>query len=165
MRAYRRKRHHASTLAVVPALAALWLFPASASAQQTDRALSPASTAGSDISKAVATGAPAAYASSRASESYIYTSDFNSTSPQQITGTLQMSAVDATAGDIANSGDRATVAATFNYPPGGSQYTVQFTGLEPVGTDFTHFGGVGILQSMFGSTSIGGLIYREQLRM
>ena len=98
---------------------------------------------------------PVAQATNTGTTAWIYTSNIVATMPTQTTGSIQLSALDASPTDVATSSDRANVAATFAL--GNSNYTVKFTCVTPVGSTYSHFGGVGVLRPVFGTTGIGGL--------
>ena len=100
-------------------------------------------------------------ASNVGTNAWIYTKDVATTKPVMVTGSIQMKVADVTVGDTANSGDAATVVSMFSYPQGGSQYTVQFDAIRPIGTTMPHYGGVAILKPVFGKERFGGMSIPE----
>ena len=96
-------------------------------------------------------------ASNVGTDAWMYTSDLTTAKPVTVTGSIQMKVVDVTASDTADSGDAANVVAMFSYPRGGSQYTVQFTAIKPIGTTATHYGGVAVLKPVFGKDRFAGM--------
>ena len=101
-------------------------------------------------------GLPTAVASNVESTAFLFTGDIRTCAPAKVTGDIQMAVVDGSANDIADTRDRATVAANFTGAD-GAKYVVKFTCISPVGTaGTTHFGGVGLQKQVFGSTNVGG---------
>lgn len=98
---------------------------------------------------------PIAHAQNVGNDAWIYTTDIKTSTPQQITGSIRMSVMDASPSDLPNSRDKAYVHAKFRCPAGGPEYYVQFMTIVPVGTMHSHYGGVAMLKPIFGNTGIG----------
>lgn len=134
----------------------------------TSETMTPACpTAASSTTMAVSGAGPTtavAAASNISDQAWIYTSDFRSSTPQQITGSIQLRATDVGAAATGTTTDLANVVSRFTYPAtDGSQYVVRFTCVAPPGTTAMNFGGVGVLRPVFGSTGVGWVDFPKTL--
>lgn len=102
-------------------------------------------------------GFPTGIASNVDTSAFLYTGDIMTCTPSKVTGNIQMSVIDGTENDLAESRDAANVVASFTGTD-GAKYDIKFTCISSVGTGMTHFGGVGLNKQVFGTTNVGGAL-------
>lgn len=160
---------HISPILALAVAAALCLFTTMAMAQDnaaTDTKATDNSQMQSTTPAMISGAGPTtacASASSVDKQAWIYTGDFRTSAPTQIVGTIELRATDLGAAATATNPDMADVVSRFTYPCNGSQYVVRFTCVAPPGTTTQNFGGVGILQPVFGSTGVGWVDFPRTL--